>query len=474
MKSTSLFLIVLLAAACQPAADNSRALSEGFPEIKHNLNDSSWYNRKVGSARYMLEVKYGDPKNAIEKARQQGEDAEACYLLTVAMTSMGQYDSAMHYVEKAVSYGLPPERFMAGPATFLKDLHASEQYGKWFAEQQTQLVHGPMVGNVFDTLAILWVRTANESMVRFWLSESKRMRKAFASPSQITKAENEYAIQTHIGHLIPDTRYYYQLEIDGEILPEIWSFKTQPSSGQPARVSIAFGGGGGYIPWHRHMWTTIAQHDLNGLLLLGDNVYIDYPEHSYIQEYCYFQRQSEREWRHLVSQTPVYAIWDDHDFADNDDYGGPDIDYPEWKIPVYHTFKNQWANIAYGGGDEQPGVWFSFLIGDVEFFMLDCRYYREPSYVGDTTKNHSMLGPVQKKWLLDGLSASSAAFKVIVSSVPWADMAKAEMEGRYDTWKGYPQERKDIFDHLANNQIEGVVLMSADRHRSDSVEDSPG
>lgn len=69
MKQTLSLLIILLTAACSPSTDKSHSLSAHFPAIKHNMNDSTWYNRKIGSARYMLEVKYGDPRVAIAKAR---------------------------------------------------------------------------------------------------------------------------------------------------------------------------------------------------------------------------------------------------------------------------------------------------------------------------------------------------------------------------------------------------------------------
>ena len=41
------------------------------------------------------------------------------------------------------------------------------------------------------------------------------------------------------------------------------------------------------------------------------------------------------------------------------------------------------------------------------------------------------------------------------------------MAGRIDTWRGYPEERNEIFSFLTENKIEGVLLLSADRHRSD-------
>jgi len=161
-----------------------------------------------------------------------------------------------------------------------------------------------------------------------------------------------------------------------------------------------------------------------------------------------------------VTSTAIYAIWDDHDFTTNDGRGGPQIYEPSWKIPVWYVFRDNWNNPYYGGGKNQPGCWFDFSIGDVDFFMLDCRFYR----TSPRDKNPSMLGPVQKKWLLEKLKASTATFKVLASSVPWAFGTKP---GSLDTWEGYKKEREDIFACLEENKIGGVILLSADRHRSD-------
>ena len=103
--------------------------------------------------------------------------------------------------------------------------------------------------------------------------------------------------------------------------------------------------------------------------------------------------------------------------------------------------------------------------------MLDCRFYRtnprEPS--------PTMIGPVQKKWLFERLKASKtsgATFTVLVSSVPWTPGTKG---GSKDTWDGFPAERQEIWDFIKDNRIEGVFLISADRHRSDAYKnDRPG
>ena len=75
-----------------------------------------------------------------------------------------------------------------------------------------------------------------------------------------------------------------------------------------------------------------------------------------------------------------------------------------------------------------------------------------------------MLGPVQKKWLLNTIHASTGTFKVLISPVPWVFTAKANSK---DTWNGFRNERNEIFGFLTENKIDGVVLISADRHRSD-------
>lgn len=169
-----------------------------------------------------------------------------------------------------------------------------------------------------------------------------------------------------------------------------------------------------------------------------------------------------------MAGTPIFAIWDDHDFTINDGWGGPYIHEPAWKVPVWHTFMNNWNNPSYGGGPTQPGCWFQFAIADVDVFMLDGRYYRqEGRRQGLEVTNPSMLGVAQKQWLLAALRDSKATFKVLASPVPWARGAKPGRAGM-DTWEGFHEEREEIFSFLARHQIDGVILISADRHRSDA------
>jgi alkaline phosphatase D len=263
--------------------------------------------------------------------------------------------------------------------------------------------------------------------------------------------------------LLPVTTYYYQVMIDQEPVGRVHSFRTYMPKDAPTAFQVAFGGGAGYTPKYERMWLTIAKHDLNAFLFLGDNVYIDNPEKPDVQRYCYTRRQSRPEYRPFVANTPIYAIWDDHDFTVNDGWGGPKVDEPAWKIPVWKLFKTNWVNPGYGGGStDEPGCWFTFSIGDVDFIMLDGRYYRHnPRKV----ENPSMLGSIQKEWLFKTLKESDGTFKVLASPVPWSMNVKP---GSPDPWQGYQEEREEIFSFIEDNNIEGVFLISADRHRSDA------
>ena len=246
-------------------------------------------------------------------------------------------------------------------------------------------------------------------------------------------------------------------------LPDTSLKKAAPTD----RFTIAFGGGAGYVPEHEYMWDTIAAIEPRALLLLGDNVYIEDPESPEMQRFHYFRRQSQPEWAKLAKEVPIYGIWDDHDFTTNDGWGGPEIDEPSWKREVWEVFKENWDNPYYGGGDENPGCWFDFRIGDVHFILLDGRYYRESPKETDP----SMLGPVQLEWLMETLSSSDATFKVLCCNVPMAPKVKP---GSKDTWDGYSKERQDIYQFIADEKIPGVIILSADRHRSDAYKIDTG
>jgi len=387
------------------------------------------------------------------------DDLESPFILAVAYAQKGDIAKAMTFVRKAVEGGLPIDRFIAGPRNLLAPLVASDAFQAYAKGKVSPLVHGPMVGSVTDTSARFWVRTADEADIRIACTPAAGGAEPRVGAGRTRKAD-DYTAVVEVTGLAPSTRYRYTVAVDGQaMLAEPASFRTFPKAGLPAKFQIVFGGGAGYTPQHEYMWNTIRKVDPLALLMMGDNVYIDTPKVPATQRYCYYRRQSRPEWRRLVATTGVFAIYDDHDFFDNDCVPGPDIDKPPYKRDVWRVFTQNWANPSYGGGEKQPGCWYAFSIGDVDIFMLDCRFYRTRD-----SNPPTMLGPVQKQWLKQALAESKGTFRILASSVPWAYGTKP---GSNDPWQGYKEERKELFSYLAEKKIGGVVLISADRHRSD-------
>ncbi len=436
------------------------------PRVDMKLRRDWQYKRVHQIAlRYILLEKYKEAAKYLDDfIKEYPDDAESRYALGVLYAQQGEPEKSEQAFRKAIELGLPAGRILAGPRSLMKPLADQPFYRDLAEAYATQPVHGPLVGVTTDSSASIWVRTGGASPVALLLHEMGNPKEEYEFGPVTSSEETDFTAVIRADNLKPTTKYEYAIRIGtGEVLrnPQWW-FETFPQVGQASKFSLAFGGGAGFVPDNEHMWDTINSFHPNALLLLGDNVYIDDPESPEMQRYTYYRRQSRAEWRNLTAHTSVFTIWDDHDFSTNDSWGGPFVDKPHWKQDsVWPIFQQNWANPEYAGGDEYPGCWYKFSIGDVEFFMLDCRYYR----TNPRSESPSMLGPVQLAWLKEQLSSSKGTFKVICSSVPWDFRTKGDS---LDTWNGFKDERETIFSFIEKQRIEGVVLLSADRHRTDA------
>jgi alkaline phosphatase D len=380
------------------------------------------------------------------------DDPETSYVRVMLELQRQDVPAAERAARIALEQGLPFARLVAGPRYQLQPLYETAWYKQQVAQHSAvSLLHGPMVGRVTDHSAAIWVRTAAAAEVQVNVA---------GRPSSVaaSSAASDFTAVVTVDSLAPATRYDYEVLVDGKkVDAEQTTFETFPAQGQPARFRVAFGGGAGYLPDQEYMWDTIRAHQPLAMLMLGDNVYIDQPEHTLCQHYCYYRRQTRPEWRRLVASTAIFSIYDDHDFGTDDCVAGPAIDTPPWKRSVWNLFRQNWVNPGYGGGEANPGCWYDFHVGDVHFIMLDGRYYRDE-------QGRSMLGDVQKKWLLDTLEKSRGTFKVLASPVPWTAGIKP---GSRDAWDGFAREREEIFSFIESHRIAGVFLIAADRHRTD-------
>jgi alkaline phosphatase D len=156
-------------------------------------------------------------------------------------------------------------------------------------------------------------------------------------------------------------------------------------------------------------------------------------------------------WREMSAHRPVYAIWDDHDYGPNNSDGTEKA-----KADSLRVFREFWANPG-SGESENPGCYFTFQRGDVQFFMMDGRYHRSPDKMKDGPAK-TMFGTAQLEWLKRGLRASTAAVKILANGSEWQSF------GSIDSYAAYRTERDALLKWISDQKTEGVVLMSGDRH----------
>ena len=310
----------------------------------------------------------------------------------------------------------------------------------------------PMLGHVSSSDARLWIKATGAAKWSVRVSEQADLAAAReVEGAQLSEAFTGIAL---IAGLKPGTRYFYSVRLEGQpATARPWpSFTTAPVEGAKGRVRFAFGSCVGKEPWlDAALWADLdARTPVDLVLLLGDNHYANSPEPAR-QRAAFIAHRDHAGFRSLFQRTPMYAVWDDHDFGVNDS----DATQTDKELSL-RTFQEFFANPAYGEPDN-PGVYFKFTRGDIDFFLLDDRYHRSPNQAPDDASK-TMLGAKQLAWLKRELVASKAAVKVIAAGGEW------QVNGSDDSWRSFQHERKEIFDLLAEHKMKNVLLLSGDRH----------
>ncbi|TVQ90244.1 MAG: hypothetical protein EA397_12875 [Deltaproteobacteria bacterium] len=159
----------------------------------------------------------------------------------------------------------------------------------------------------------------------------------------------------------------------------------------------------------------------------------------------------------LFSHCAGIYTWDDHEVDNNWEFEELDPQLIENARIAMHQ------HVPLPRDAEHPDrLWRSLRFGDVaELFMLDCRGERD-------RPNGRYISEEQLQWLLDGLSRSTATWKLIGNSVPMSSLP-----GPYqapiainDTWHGHGdgEQRRRLVEHITSNGLEGVLVLSGDYH----------
>ncbi|MDC0368798.1 alkaline phosphatase D family protein [Opitutales bacterium] len=317
-------------------------------------------------------------------------------------------------------------------------------------------IAGPITGDVRANQATLWMYAPSKSKCTFsYLAEgsSKKINKTgnlTALSNQAAKVPGQIFKSTMNG-LAPDTRYQYQVSINGKADPK-WkgSFKTAPVEGTSTAFRMAITSCM-HIKRAQRSWNLLLEEQPDLHLTVGDTHYADTTNPTVQLEHHLTYRR-EKEFAKVLQQVPTYAMWDDHDYGPNNSDGtakGKEFSLAGWT--------QAWPNPP-SGTSKTPGAFFKFSRGDVDFFVVDGRYHRSPNELPDDDKKR-MLGDAQFEWLLNGLKNSKAKFKIIASG-------SVLEHSKVDGWRIFTFSRHRLFDAIKEHKISGVMYIGGDMHKS--------
>lgn len=344
-------------------------------------------------------------------------------------------------------------------------------YSLSYAEENG-LKSGPMLGYVDYREALIWLQTENsaEVSVNYW---EKGSGKIFYLSSVTTEKSNAFTAKFICDSVLPGKTYSYSVQINGREqkfdyplefkTQSLWKHRTNPpdfkfGAGSCAYVNEEFWDrpgkpyGGDY-----KIFNSIVQKEPEFFIWLGDNTY--YREGDWNSftgmAHRYTHTRSLKELSPLLAFCPNYAIWDDHD------YGPNDSDRGFWnKKTSLDIFKLFWGNPSFGFDEEGCAVTF-FSFYDVDFFLLDNRYFRSPNDRKETGKA-TILGEKQIDWLIDNLTSSKANFKIVAMGGQFLNTYK-----KYENYSNYEKEREKIIEMIKREKIKGVIFLTGDRHFSE-------
>jgi len=320
--------------------------------------------------------------------------------------------------------------------------------------------YGPGAFEVTSRSALVWHRLRGGGRLHVEYATDAGFAPAARTPAVEVTADTDYTVALPLDGLAPGREYVYRAVVEGTAARgPAGRFRTSPDGA--GEFTFGFSGDieAGHQPFT--LFDSIARRRPDVFFLLGDTVYADVPRVRFTPSVGHY-RDKHREnhddphLARLLAATPVYAMWDDHEVHNDFDGTSP------YMAEGRQVFREYWP--VRGEGGDPTVLYRRFAWGPgADFFVLDCRQYRRPKGQTDGPAK-TMLGARQKGWLKDGLRASRAPFKFVLSSVPF--------HGPWgpDRWAGYATERDELLAFVRAERITGVIVLSADVHAAVDVD----
>lgn len=314
----------------------------------------------------------------------------------------------------------------------------------------------PLLGAVTDTSIKIWdatLTTDAEFKVRYRTGVDP-----WSEDSVLINTASGFVGTIELSGLQPDTLYEYETLLN-DVSHYSSTFSTLPSAGYTGQIHFGVGTDFSHFDQPFLALGQASAKNFDFMLMVGDLLYSDLPPvvANTVAGYAdrYWNTWNDPHFAALGLQTPLFMIWDDHEIS-NDYWPGKDT--PD-RYPAARGAYDLYAG-AHNPDTGSGVLYYSFSTPGADFFVLDTRSYRSPGTAVDDI-NKTMLGDTQRNALLDYLENSTAAFKFIVTSVPFS-----LGEASADTWSAYRTERELIMSEIETRGITNVAFLSGDRHFS--------
>lgn len=178
----------------------------------------------------------------------------------------------------------------------------------------------------------------------------------------------------------------------------------------------------------------------------------------------------------LRANSALMAIWDDHDYGQND----AGAEYPQKEASRQIMLDFWQAPKDSPRRTRVDGIYTAQIFGEgeqrIQIILPDLRWNRVPlshvseaeydkrkdnnmgPYLKSTDPNASMLGEKQWQWLEQEL-LKTASIKIIGSSLQLV----ADYTG-WEAWANFPADRDRLFRFIKQHKINGVMVISGDTH----------
>jgi alkaline phosphatase D len=355
---------------------------------------------------------------------------------------------------------------------------------------------------------VIWTRLAPEPMVgggmlpepvevSWMVAEDEGMGRVVRRGRSIARPEWGHSIHVEVEGLRADRWYWYQFKCGSEVSP-VGRTRTAPSIGKELdKLQFAFVScqhfEAGYFDAYRHL----VKDNVELIIHLGDYIYENAGRDKQVRKHAGGEIISLEDYRNRYAQyrmdpalqlahaaAPWLVTWDDHEVDNN--YAGEvseEINVSPRELlkrraAAYQAFYEHMP-IRQGNLPDGPDMqlYRKISYGNlVDFFVLDTRQYRTDQPCGDGRKfpcaqalspKASLLGNAQREWLFNGLSRSTARWKVLAQQVMMARVDRSEGEGQefsMDQWPGYEMERRRILQVLKDRKIQNPVVLTGDIH----------